>query len=629
MHRAITLIVNTYACWYNEVRPTIAPPLIASGMPCLKQMKLLKNKNLHSKSIASISLFEGLEDAQLQNLAERFIPTEVEKGEVLLEVDQSVDGFWILLEGTAFIMVQGEIVAERSVGDFLGEMGALLGQKASATVVAGTKIIALKMQAAQFREIAPRETLLKLLQTTGDRRRDLGLRLAESLQHTSQGLVRVDPQGKITSDISSQCQSYFGATSVYDLRFKNFSLVLDELCPGFLEGWESFELLFNRDFDEEQRQMVMSVLPEQVVIPGDMGPRVLKLDYYSCLDAQGILCGVDIGMTDISNELALEQFESQQQTRAKLLAEPECYMSLLSLAERIQDSLGLDAPRMLRADIHTLKGLAGIFDLEPLSRICHSLEEQLVVGNFERDTLSDFEDQVSYVGSFFDQLSQPLKDRLLGVVFPKKDFARLKTALQQAEIDHARMIVEQASSRPASVFARPYGREVRRIAAELGKQAELVCDCEGVYIPSYLDEPLTPLLHIVRNAVYHGLESVEDRRKAGKPETGTLKFTAVNQGKWLVLTFEDDGRGLDVAKISSKARKLGLLETRRVPKAAQLSELIFHPELSTRNNVDLISGRGVGLSAIKESVEGFGGTIVVTNSPGKGLTVDVKVPISR
>jgi len=568
----------------------------------------------------------------MDSLADEFVPIEVKQGEIILQVDQPVDAFWVIVEGTAVILVRGEVVAERSTGDFLGEMGALLGQSASATVQAGTALIALRISAERFQELVPRSTLLQLLKTTGDRRLELGLRLAESLQHTSQGLVRVDHQGRITSDISSQCLKYLGSQNVYDLRFKNFSQLVESLSPGFMHSWDSFELLFDPEYNEEQRQMIFSVLPERILLTTgtDLGQLHLQLSYYSCLDSKGRLIGLDIGMTDITSEMALADFEHKQKIRSRLLAEPEAYLSLLALAKKLQSKLPVSKVETIRLDLHTLKGNAGMFELKALCKICHSLEDQIKLGEFFSETVEDFNEQVAFVSSFFEQLSEPLKQRLLGFVIDPARFYELQSLLKSGDIKQALSIVSQASSVPASDWAKSYDREIQRLASKLGKKVEFISEGDPVRIPHHLRETLQPLIHLVRNSIVHGLETSDERIAMGKTETGKFLFKANQQGKWLVLQFIDDGRGLDAKKIKIKAqKKFGLATHRRVLKTAEMCELIFHADLSTEDGVNQNAGRGIGLSAVKESIEAMGGKVSVSNRPGKGFEVEIKIPTHR
>jgi two-component system chemotaxis sensor kinase CheA len=160
-------------------------------------------------------------------------------------------------------------------------------------------------------------------------------------------------------------------------------------------------------------------------------------------------------------------------------------------------------------------------------------------------------------------------------------------------------------------------RAVRDAAAEVGREARL--ELTGTETPldrSILDGIGDALVHLVRNAVFHGIEPADEREARGKPRTGTIRIDAEQRGGRVALTCADDGRGV------SKA----LLE--RVPPGGSLADLLAEPGLSTAGAVTGLAGRGVGLDAVKHHVEGLGGVLEVSSEPGAGTTVTLLVPLT-
>jgi two-component system chemotaxis sensor kinase CheA len=137
-----------------------------------------------------------------------------------------------------------------------------------------------------------------------------------------------------------------------------------------------------------------------------------------------------------------------------------------------------------------------------------------------------------------------------------------------------------------------------------------------------------PLMHMVRNAVDHGLELPADREKAGKPAEGRIRLSALHQSGHVVIAVSDDGRGLDQARILRKAVERGLVKEQAQLSPAEILDLIFEPGFSTSEQVTAISGRGVGMDVVKREIEKLRGRVEVRSEPGKGTTFLLRVPLT-
>jgi two-component system chemotaxis sensor kinase CheA len=172
-------------------------------------------------------------------------------------------------------------------------------------------------------------------------------------------------------------------------------------------------------------------------------------------------------------------------------------------------------------------------------------------------------------------------------------------------------------------------RTVRKLARELNKEIELNLRGEDTELDKMMVEELTdPLMHIIRNALDHGIETADERRAAGKPPIGHITLNAYQQGNSVVLDVIDDGRGIDNAKIREIAVRRGLVGEKEVVDDARAHELIFSAGFSTAAQVSEISGRGVGLDVVKRNLQDLKGTIDVLSVPGKGTTFRVMLPIT-
>ena len=175
------------------------------------------------------------------------------------------------------------------------------------------------------------------------------------------------------------------------------------------------------------------------------------------------------------------------------------------------------------------------------------------------------------------------------------------------------------------VFSR-FPRIVRDIAKTLNKKVKFRMEGEETRIDkSLIDKIGDPLIHIIRNAIDHGIEPADVRRKLGKSEEGNVVLRAYNRGEQVIIEVEDDGAGINEEKIIEKAKSLGM----KIPERREdVINLIFEPGFSTADKVSELSGRGVGLDVVKKIVEDFGGKVAVETERGKGTKFSLMFPLS-
>jgi len=172
-------------------------------------------------------------------------------------------------------------------------------------------------------------------------------------------------------------------------------------------------------------------------------------------------------------------------------------------------------------------------------------------------------------------------------------------------------------------------RNVRQTAAATGKQAQLVIVGADILVDSdVLNQLIDPLLHILRNAVDHGLESPAEREYAGKPRAGTITLTVARRGQVVTVQVADDGRGLNLPDIRAKAVERGLLEADATPSDVEIARLTLLPGFSTRDAVTEISGRGVGLDVVATRLRALSGSIDIRSEYGRGLTIELRFQAS-
>jgi len=182
---------------------------------------------------------------------------------------------------------------------------------------------------------------------------------------------------------------------------------------------------------------------------------------------------------------------------------------------------------------------------------------------------------------------------------------------------------------PLEPFLQGFASTVRAAARELGKKARLETAARGAEIDrAVLMRLRDPLVHLVRNSVGHGIEMPDERRAAGKDERGVVRLETRIEAQRVFLHIGDDGKGLDAKAIARKAVKKGLIEQGTVLDDEGLLEVILMPGFSTREVVDKISGRGIGMDVVADTIRSVGGSISLDNRPGEGATFILEVPIT-
>ena len=250
-------------------------------------------------------------------------------------------------------------------------------------------------------------------------------------------------------------------------------------------------------------------------------------------------------------------------------------------------------------------------DAERIDSVLNLVGELIIAKSMLHQAINEFEKRYP---------KDPLKMRFSDAMAFQ---ARIMNDLQKS-VMKIRMV-------PVEHLFRRFPRVVRDVAKSCGKEVNLVVTGQDTDLDkSILDMLAEPLAHLVRNAVDHGIESPAERINDGKPAQGTVTLDAYHQGNEIVIEVTDDGRGINRDKLIAKAVERGMIKQSDVAVMgeADINDLIFHPGLSTAQQVTSISGRGVGMDVVKTVLEKLKGTVTIRTTAGKGTTFFLKVPLT-
>ncbi len=433
--------------------------------------------------------------------------------------------------------------------------------------------------------------------------------MAKILDNVEEGLVTVDAEGKIQSQGSAALEKVLGAHQVGDVIWDLVGRVDPRFAERFEFAWESLSS------DWMDRELALLQLPKRFVA----GEQTFAIEVEPIGEGDYLVV-----MSDISDQLARARAEAQQQQTMAIFRHfqrDRCgVLAFLQDTDRLVESLTAETADLvvLARQIHTVKGNSGLFGLTDVAERCHELEDGLAeTGQLDATKVSELaaawrslrRDVCDLIGHHASKRVELDIDtvealaRQIGQGLPKKDAANL---------------VSQLVREPVEVPLARLADQARGLASRLGKPGLVVELAPNAVRTDRRDtnDLFNALVHVVRNAVDHGIEPPEERALVGKPAEGHLRLVASREDNALVVEIRDDGRGVDWEKVRHAAKARGL------PTEAHqdLVAAMFADGLSTRSSATQTSGRGVGTSAVAAQIARRGGRVDVTTEAGRGTT---------
>ncbi|HYX34698.1 MAG TPA: ATP-binding protein [Oligoflexus sp.] len=471
-------------------------------------------------------------------------------------------------------------------------------------------------------------------------------RVRTLLDHIPQGVLSIEADGRISNDFSAHLADVLNTTPAAGMSFKD--LVLDRCTMGSDEkdqAWQAIlssagEISLNFDIN-------VSKLPTEFVFVGGGSPRYLKATWNAVMDG-GFTTQILVTLLDVTEEKALERETQVQRSVLELIQEllivPAGKMSqffsttipLLSenrrIVENVEVPLTDSSVRMLFVNAHTVKGAARTLQLKALARTIHDMEERYadIIKRglpIDRKRLKDDVDEAFRVLNAYVSVNRDKLNRTdsYSKVIIERDFLEshchvMKDMIKGPFVDVEKIVLwlrDQCDALTSMIFEQlpgifdGYKEQAIKIARDIGK-ADPIFDFQIDPVSIGPEQRIAIdncMIHILRNSLDHGIEMPAERLAAGKPQSGFLSIAAQAGEIAVRITIRDDGRGLALGKLRERGLQSGMLNSSSSD--LEVAQTIFAPGTSTATAVSDISGRGIGMSAVRSFIEKVGGTITI------------------
>ena len=452
---------------------------------------------------------------------------------------------------------------------------------------------------------------------------------------SGQGLFTFDSQFMVEFEYSRECERIFGepigGRPVQDLLFSHDPTAAEEFVQGltlFFEGNTKAEVIFD-------------LLETETIINGSF----IQMQYKEGQN-NTVLCI----LTDITSEKKLEETlrkENEQRTLVlRAVSHKHYFASYIHEANELFELLRLFEDKqpvkkdleMLMRRVHTFKGNSGFFGFVNTQEVAHDFEFYISDQMVFEEEIDLYEISIDLKKSYYaelktisDTLGKKWIEEADGIVVPTKEYIKVEKYVKTKYPNDVKLnaVLEHFRKIPIKELFSRFPDVARNLAQQLGKKIDTV-EIDGgdfTVLPEVFDPLVSSCIHLIRNMVDHGIESVGEREVQQKSPGGNITIRLSREPGNLVFEFRDDGRGLSAIQIREQAIENGLLEEGAELSDAEAYELIFHESLSTAKEITEVSGRGVGLSAVKREAELLGGSISVHTKINEGTTFTINLPL--
>ena len=456
------------------------------------------------------------------------------------------------------------------------------------------------------------------------------------LDSSGQGLFTFGADFKVEPDFSQGCRTLFGrdiaGLEADQLLFPNAK----DMAREFRQGLELF-------FQGKSRATVIfDLLEKEAFIKG----RFATIGYREAGPAKILCVLTDVttdrqlserNRTDEANRTLVLRALGNKHFFAELLADAEKLFTTLAVYEERQSTA--EEAQSLLSTIHTFKGNCGFFGFADTQEVAHDFEYAISDAQVLGDEI-DYQDlSLDLKRAYYRELNVIVEslgrgwlEEAGGIVIPRPVYDKVAKYLARKYSSETTMVdvLEHYRKMPLKDLFSRFPFVAQATADRLGKRIApmMISGGDLRVVPDRIDGLVSACIHIVNNMVDHGIEMTYLRESQGKPPEGRLSLNIVREANAVVFRFRDDGQGVSFPDVESRAKALGLIADDAAPTPQQLLQVLFQSGFSTREEATEVSGRGIGLAAVRVEAERLGGRVEVQTKQNVGTIFEITLPIS-
>jgi HPt (histidine-containing phosphotransfer) domain-containing protein len=440
--------------------------------------------------------------------------------------------------------------------------------------------------------------------------------------HVDQALFTVDLSGRISRERSAALDRWFPGGKPGTLFWDLVRPFDDNIAAIIQLSWEGLS----------EQHLPLALLLDQLPRRLAVGAKRYQLEYRPIQDGEA-LERILIVISDVTQLIANAQRDAEQREQLivfrNIMADSAGFENFLAEGERlVEQVLSRSTPanaEHARRALHTLKGNCSMYGLQSLVSTCHALETELSDGAVALSEASKH--TLAQTWAAFATETRALIGSSLGerIELSRGELEELRLALSGGKSPNQLLgMLDHLAREPVERRLGRLSEQARHLARRLGKgHIAVTTEANGIRLDVERWTPFwTSFVHMIRNALDHGLEPAEERLRAGKPAVGQLTFRVTRDDLHVRVDISDDGRGIDWAAVARRADQRGLEHSTR----ADLSLVLFNAGLSTKESATELSGRGVGIGACYAECKALGGTLSVRSEPGRGSKFTFLIP---
>lgn len=446
------------------------------------------------------------------------------------------------------------------------------------------------------------------------------------LNHVQARFLLVDKQLHVQEGFTRSCNTLLQCNLTHGANLTN----LLRLTP---RDADSFKLAVDQVFEDFLPEKVSLA---QIPIRHMIGENVISAEGSTVRNPQtGDVEYILFTIVDVTRLQQAEAENSKTRTLVTILKQKDAFIDFvresMGRLESARIALSARKQNQVRTEIHTLKGNSLAFSLNDVGRYAHGIEEEAEI-------------RIAHLEGIEQRIQEFLRSNyeLLQIDFNKesdkthqirqRDILEMLKRFDSPEISQElrswiRTWASRILQRPAKQILGPLESYALDLAARLGREVNFQLEGgDTLMLPEAVMPVIQTLTHVVRNALDHGIEAPSER--GSKSARGTIRISFADEGKQWRINIQDDGRGIDVAKVKAKALQNHVATAEELDRLSEheLCELIFSGSISTAEEVTDISGRGVGMAAFRSAVQNAGGELSFKNFPGQGLLLSASIP---